>query len=252
MESKDKKQRCVPLIAVGAVTLIYAAAMLTISSMNAGMAVVIFLGVLLVICGVFRGFIRDKVPRWCKAAFAVCVAVGVSLMLFLLIYGNVDNVTYDEDALIVLGAGLRGETVTDTLRMRLDAAVEYHWRNPDALIVVSGGQGKGEDISESEAMARYLVEHGVDSNIIVQESESTSTYENFVFSKRLLDDMLGDGYDTSFATSDYHVFRAHDVAKTAGFDDVSHCHGASTWYLFAPNVFRECLAVVKQCLIDKL
>ena len=102
-------------------------------------------------------------------------------------FGFTDTVTYKEDAVIVLGAGLRGENLSLILRNRLDAAVEYYNENPEAVIVVSGGQGPDEDIPEAEAMERYLYEQGVPLNKIIKEDKSTSTEENFKFSKELLE-----------------------------------------------------------------
>ncbi len=44
---------------------------------------------------------------------------------------------------------------------RLEAAIAYYERNPKVLLVVSGGQGPQEDISEALAMERYLIERGI-------------------------------------------------------------------------------------------
>lgn len=239
-------------VAVGAAILAYAAFVLCVSSMNAGVAVVIFIGLFTILRGVFRDFIRQKVPKWCRAAVLICIIGGIAFASFLVIYGSFDNASYDEDAVIVLGAGLRGDTPTETLKRRLDAAANYHKQNPDAVIVLTGGQGRGETIPESVAMERYLIEKGVDESVIIKETMSTSTYENFEYAKLLLDERFGRECRIVVATSDYHVFRACYIAESAGFDDAAHCHGMSTWYLFAPNVLRECLAVVKQCLLDRL
>lgn len=87
--------------------------------------------------------------------------------------------------MIVLGAGLRGERVTDLLARRLDAAYDYHLENPNAVIVVTGGQGPGEDIPEARAMKAYLVEKGVPEKQILEEASSTSTEENFCFAREI-------------------------------------------------------------------
>ena len=116
-----------------------------------------------------------------------------SLLCFVFLAGYVlsyahSTVTYKEDAIIVLGAAVHGKTPSRTLRYRLKKAVDYHEQNPDAIIIVSGGQGAQEDISEAEAMKIYLVENGVASNKIIKEDKSTSTAENFKFSKEILDE----------------------------------------------------------------
>ena len=55
---------------------------------------------------------------------------------------------------------------------------------PDLKIVVSGGQGEGENITEATAMRNFLVDNGVDSSLIIMEDKSTNTYENFLYSKQ--------------------------------------------------------------------
>ena len=58
--------------------------------------------------------------------------------------------------LIVLGAQVRGRKITDSLLRRLDAAIPYLLQYVETTVIVSGGQGPGEDITEAEAMAEYL------------------------------------------------------------------------------------------------
>ena len=96
------------------------------------------------------------------------------------------------DAIIVLGAGVNGSTPSLSMCNRLDAALAYLGANPDALAVVSGGQGEGEDITEAKAMADYLTAHGIDSARIVQEDQSRTTRENLENSFAIL---RARGYD---------------------------------------------------------
>ena len=71
-------------------------------------------------------------------------------MIVLVIYsgiicvvGKSDNATYREDYIIVLGAGLKGDTPSLALERRLEKAAEYMNKNGNAIAIVSGGQGKG-------------------------------------------------------------------------------------------------------------
>ncbi len=176
------------------------------------------------------------------------LALAAGFMCFLFFFGLNDTVTYDEDVIIVLGAGIRGETPTKALVYRLNKALEYHERNPKALIVVSGGQGPREDISEALAMERYLVERGVTSSNIIKEDKSTSTQENFLFSKRILDNHFDREYTTSYVTNDFHIFRASIYAKIAGLSP-NRLHASTPWYLVPPSYFRECAAVIKLLIV---
>jgi uncharacterized SAM-binding protein YcdF (DUF218 family) len=89
-----------------------------------------------------------------------------------------DSQTHDVDYIVVLGAGLRGSKPSITLKQRLDASLNYISSHKDIPIIVSGGQGPGDDISEAEAMKDYLTSNGGSKERIVLESKSTSTEEN--------------------------------------------------------------------------
>ena len=62
---------------------------------------------------------------------------------------------------IVLGCSVRGKKPSRILTERLDAAKDYLEENPQAIAVLSGGQGADEDISEAECMYEYLSAHGI-------------------------------------------------------------------------------------------
>ena len=122
-------------------------------------------------------------------------------------------------------------------------------QNPDAIIIVSGGQGAQEDISEAEAMEIYLIENGVKSDKIIKEDKSTSTTENFAFSKEILDKQFSNDYTVAFVTNEYHISRAALCAENAGIDNTTHLHSdTSTSYLLA-GVLRECFAFVYHLIL---
>ena len=60
------------------------------------------------------------------------------------------------DCLLILGAGLNGTKPSLSLKVRLDKAIDYWKTHSGVPMVVSGGRGPGEAISEAEAMRRYL------------------------------------------------------------------------------------------------
>ena len=125
-----------------------------------------------------------------------------------------DPATGNEKAVVVLGAGLRGEQVSGLLACPLDAALADHRQNPDVLLVVSGGQGPDEAIPEAEAMARYLQAHGVPGENILKEEKSESTQQNFEFSRALLE-QAGIRADEPIAdvTNRFHIYRSGIFAR---------------------------------------
>jgi len=94
-------------------------------------------------------------------------------------------------------------------------------------------------------MERYLIHRGVPSSVIIKEDRSTSTAENFEFSKALLDAHFSDAYEVAYSTNEYHVFRAGAIAESVGIEGASHVSGPSPWYAVIPGAIRECMAIVR-------
>lgn len=205
------------------------------------MALVAAVGLALVAWGTWF----DRLSRllWLKLVCGAVAATVIGVSVFLAAYGSTDTATGNEDAVIVLGAAVHGSEPSNTLIGRLDAALAYHQRNPSAVIVVSGGQGFGEDLPEGVAMRDYLAAHGVPATDIVVEDRATSTAENFANSLVLLDERLPAGYRVVFVTDDFHVFRAGRIAAAAGLD-ATHVASSTSWYFWASNYLRETVAVL--------
>lgn len=150
------------------------------------------------------------------------------------------------DYIIIHGAGLMGEEPTSLLRGRIDKALElWSAQGRTAILVPSGGQGSDEVISEAEAMSRYMLRQGVPREAILTEDQSTTTMENLVFAKNLLDARQATPYRCAFVTSDYHVFRTALYASHVGLkgDGV----GSKTAAYYFPTAFiREFIAITKE------
>ncbi len=139
------------------------------------------------------------------------------------------------DYIVVLGAGIIGKRVTPLLAARIDRGIQLLRRNPKALLIMSGGQGPGEDIPEGEAMAAYAVSKGVEAERILIENRSVSTEENLRFSRDL---MRKERPRIVIVTTAYHVFRALILARKQGIRCVGF--GAKTkWYFTLNALIRE-------------
>ncbi len=238
---------------IGAVLFVYGLILCIMSNLNLGVILVAAFGAFALCIGVFYRKIKKLTAKGflkvCRIVFVLSLCAELALVSFIAIYGLVDNVNYSEDAVIVLGAGIRGDKVTLPLKMRLDKAIEYSSKNPKALIVVTGGQGFQETVTEAYAMEKYLVENGVDKNKIIREEKATSTAENMKFSKEILDGYFADDYSIAVITNNFHIFRGAAIAKRTGFDSVSHMHAGLQWYNLLPCFLRESLAVIKMLIL---
>ena len=113
-----------------------------------------------------------------------------------------------------MGAGLYGSVPSPSLRSRLDEAIDYAETNRDTIIIVSGGQGKGENITEAKAMHSYLVTRGIDGGRIIEEDKATSTAENIRFSLDVIDGhWQGAGVPKiAILSNEFHLFRTSVIA----------------------------------------
>lgn len=244
------------LIVIGLLLSANGAVMSLVSNFNLGVILTCLAGVFFLLWGVFYKKIDEitgegwrRVVKWVVISLIV---IEVCLIGFIAFYGQTENVEYNEDAVIVLGAGIRGERVTVPLAYRLNSAVEYHQKNPDAIIVVTGGQGYQETVTEAEAMEKYLLRKGVNPDKIIKEEKATSTNENMRFTKELLDEHFEGDYSVVVITNNFHTYRGVQIAKMEGFSKVYRKPAGLKWYNMAPCYLRESLAVLKMWVVDML
>lgn len=162
--------------------------------------------------------------------------------------GPIDNVDY----VIVLGARLYGEIPSPALVERLKVAKEYLIDNEDVKVVVSGGQGANEHVSEAFAMKKYLVDNGIEKSRIIMEDKSTSTFENLKFSLdeiRKVDNR--EDLTVLIATNKYHIFRSKLLANRLGLKTYG-LPAKIPPTIILHSYIREYLAVIKSFLFDRV
>lgn len=244
------------MLAIGAFLFVNGGFMSLVSNFNLGVILTVAAGVFFLLWGIFYTWIKKVtgkgILRIVKHTVIAIVCIEACLLGFIGVYGQFDNVNYTEDAVIVLGAGIRGDRITVPLAYRLNSAVEYHKKNPEALIVVTGGKGYQETITEAEAMEKYLLRKGVNPEKIIKEEKATSTNENMRYSKEILDEYFKDDYSVVVITNNFHIYRGVQIAKMEGFENVYHKHAGLRWYNMAPCYLRESLAVLKMWVFDIL
>ncbi|WP_373897880.1 YdcF family protein [Haloimpatiens sp. FM7315] len=186
--------------------------------------------------------------------FIVIAAIlGFIVVEIPIVYNGVKSYSGKSDYIIVLGAGLRGKTMSPALYERVKKALEYSRKNPETKIIVSGGKGAGESVSEAFAMKEYFVENGVNESIIIEENKSTNTYENLLFSRKKLEEIEKKNIEDlriSVVTNNFHVYRAKFLGKRLGLK----LQGIPAEIMPAIKLnfyVREALAVLKSAIFDR-
>ncbi len=188
-----------------------------------------------------------------KKVMVNIIVIGIliisAIWAFIFIEAYTNTAQGDEKVIIVLGAKMKGNEPSLSLKNRLDTAYDFATEHPDAIIITSGGKGSDEVVAEGDGMKQYLVEKGLDASRIIAETESATTEENFKNSMQILSNL---GYDVSdpvvYVTNNYHCFRAGCYAKKAGFENARELPAKTPVSVFIPSCLREILALGKLIL----
>ena len=194
---------------------------------------------------------------WFRVLLAVLIAGVMAFggLLGAVLWGSYDHVQGDPQIMVILGCQVKPWGPSVLLQDRLDKALSYLEDHPDLTVVVSGGQGPDEHISEAQCMYDYLTAHGVDGEQILLEDQSHNTVQNLRYTVDLLAEA---GYDTTadmvVVSNGFHLTRVRMLwNRVCGGDynlstlaaPSSHLPSRLKMYL------REPLALVKSFLFDR-
>lgn len=133
----------------------------------------------------------ERVPLWLPVSFVTLCASGLMIVLVtqILIFGRIPAAAEPSlDYVIVLGAKVKPDgSLSKTLKLRLDKALEYMKENPETMLVLSAAKGDAEPCSEADAMETYLLGQGADPDHLLKEEQSFSTVENLAYSRVMIE-----------------------------------------------------------------
>lgn len=194
----------------------------------------------------------SNLPKTINYSIKTVLILGITIFVViesLIISKSNDKYNHECDYVIVLGTRLNGSTPSPLLRYRLDATLQYHQKFPNTKIIVSGGKGDGEDISEASAMKDYLLEKGIDESLIIIEDKSTNTNENIIYSKKIIEKKSSKDYEVIIITNGFHCFRSNLLANKHNLS--AHTYAAKERDDTAPHYYlREFFACLKDLLLS--
>ncbi len=191
---------------------------------------------------------RLVVYKWIKTVFRVVVILAI--IIFAVVEGLIVSKQFEvppenADYVIILGAKVNNTTPSRSLRYRIEEGVEYLSANKNTKIIVSGGKGSDEGISEAQCMKDELIKSGIAEARIIMEDNSFSTRENLTNSRVFIED----GATVVIISNGFHIYRALHLAKELGYTDVYGAGTASTIWLIPANYVREFVAVIKDVIL---
>ena len=194
-----------------------------------------------------------RYSAWKRAVLAV-LAFGVALFCALEIVIAANSRTEfngEPEIMVIFGCQVKPWGPSVLLQDRLDTALEYLETDPDITIVVTGGKGDDEHVSEAQCMYDYLIGHGIAVDRIIREDMSRNTVQNVRYTRAMLDamdyDILHEDY--LLVSNGFHLARIKMLWDDYG--TVSTLAAPSTHFPSRVKMFfREPLALVKSFLFD--
>lgn len=218
-------------ISVGTVMIAYSLVLLVQRKIHLGTLLPLAIGAALTGHGIYwqrlQNWLRQR-PTWRRLwqgvwfGFGVWLASFIGFCLVLNQHLHHTPAVGTARAIMVLGSGFKNGQPTPTLAARLDRAALLANQAPHALIVLTGGVGRGETQSEAEVMASYLhTRYGIAARRMALERQSTSTALNIANSLPIL---RAHGIMPTdpvvIVTSDFHTLRAQAIAQHQGLASV--------------------------------
>lgn len=222
---------------------------LRVKVLNAGNAFGLAVAAALILAAVFLTPIWNLIKNAWKKKKGRNLIIAVTAMLFIgitffssTLISVVNCAEYsasNETTVIVLGCRIWGSNPSSALKARVRSASDYMNQNPDAVAILSGGQGSDEDLTEAQCMYNLMLENGIDPKRLYLEDKSTSTDENIAFSKKIIEEN-NLSTDVAVSTTDYHQKRAAMICKKNGLKAASlpsKCSRATRATFFTREVF---------------
>ena len=240
--------------------LLYIGPVITVGEYNLGIIAGLGFDFILLIYIIFFNKINLLIKNINKKKVGKIALKIISFVLFICIiiggttFHNVLSRSFKSeeksDVAIVLGCVVNGDKPGIFLKGRINAAYKYLNENPNAIAVLSGGQGNGENISEAKCMFNCLTEMGIDKSRLLIEDKSTSTRENFKYSKEIIEKNGIKSKKITIITNDFHECRASEFAKQNGFKPLRY-PSKTPWNGYMPFATRAIFAIIYQIYLAR-
>ncbi len=148
----------------------------------------------------------------------------------------------------VFGAKIQDDEPGNVLRRRLDTATLILQDRPDALCIVSGGQGSDEAYTEASVMRAYLEQQGIDSTRVIMEERATDTEENTAYCMALTEQYHLQSRPIVCVSTDFHIPRIRMLLAREGYHADYCASGSRDVFTYYTSLVREYMSYVKQFL----
>ncbi|HET8654720.1 MAG TPA: YdcF family protein [Longimicrobiaceae bacterium] len=184
-----------------------------------------------------------RVLRACGGVLVVVAFVWATLAIAVFLFGR-RNEAQPADVIVVLGAAQYNGHPSPVLRSRLDHAIDLYREGIAPRLILTGGVGVGDTVSEAAVGRRYAIRNGVPADRIDTERSGVSSEE----SMRNVADLMGRlGFHSAVLVSDpFHMLRLRIISARLGIRSYSSPTRTSP---IRANSGREWRHVVRESVI---
>lgn len=151
--------------------------------------------------------------RWTAVFFLVVVLGWAATVATIYFYGRVDRAR-PAGAIVVLGAAQYDGKPSPVLRARLDHAIDLYRRGIADTLVMTGGTGPGDTVSEAVVSRRYAARAGIPAEAVLVEEQGLTSLQSMNEVARLME---RHGLESAVLVSDpFHMLRLRLLALRVG------------------------------------
>lgn len=250
------------LILTGLLLIIDSLWLLTMSKIHFGIILPLIIGIVFILLAIFDHFVLSLTHQYkslkiiwriTQIGFGIWLISLAAFFGFMHLQSSQQGASPQVDAIMVLGGGIEKDQPTPSVKQRLDATIPISIKNPQAPLIVTGGVGYNDSLSEAEVMTNYLSKiHHIDKRRIFQENQSTSTQENFSNSQAILQQLqIGLDQPIAVITNDFHLARALAIGKRQGYSNLYGINAPTPLYMRYNNWLREYFAYLSGWLLNE-
>lgn len=182
------------------------------------------------------------------------LAIYLTALVYIGFYTSYDNAK-PSDAILVLGAASEYKNmVNPCLLARVEKGVSLYKKKYASKMIMSGGNDGYKKNNQAILMGQLAEKRGIPKKDILLETESGSTYENLLYTKRIMEE--NDILSVIIVSDPYHLARALLVARTLHINaTVSPASESPCWskYQFLSfDYLRDGFAMIAYILTGKI
>ena len=151
--------------------------------------------------------------RWTAYVVAFFFAGWLATLAAIYLFGRRDEAR-PSGAIVVLGAAQYDGKPSPVLKSRLDHALALYRRGIADTLIMTGGTGPGDTVSEAVVSRRYVVKHGVPEGVVLTERAGMTSLQSM---RGVANLMEKHGLGSAVLVSDpFHMLRLRLLAFRVG------------------------------------